>query len=538
MPERLADLGLGTLCEDEEAFMGLVTHVVQEGVPIAGYYDLPYMDLHLGSAQMIVRTERTEGEDGKRVLRPSGFDTHCAGYCVWKVRILDTLKAEDDDPLLKKLLVERPNGQSMATVYVVNADVLPSYRRGEVIDLQTIAFPRYLRYFKDQDEYEASVEPGEDGKKVFASDGLVLPVGLLGKEKDIGKEDCCYIHGIVKRIFPGMVRSGEEECHPYVDCVVETRFGDIEILHRLEGIPQEQRQAMRPGSIVDCVALLSGDAAIPPYDKGIVRSFDNDLKLVAYSFSEGDPERMRPVLAKDFVYHSESSGKHFETADEFIEFSKKVLREGKPCHAKLATLIQPMEEDGPKEGAPRYPVGTRCIALAYEGEKGWDCLVFIDVDDRGDITRIFLSRDRAYRFEVDREPQPKEDDPDVSEPSLAYRSTMIIRAYSLGILRKEIALEDIERFISVDHDELRAQIVPIAKKKADADSFAEAYLAGVAESGASGYDPEEIGKRGRQLYHDLAFHSFRGGWEPDVWLEALMFAKALGTFYPGQTDGE
>lgn len=145
MPLYFESVGLTALAETDEAFDGLVANVVSEGKAIVGYYGLPYLNRHMGQPQFICRTGRDE-ESGK--LKITGIDLHCEGYHSWRVRINEEIKEGlDDDPLGKILLIEPVGHRTMAIVHVVNADVLPSYMRGEVIEVQPIAFATEVHYY-------------------------------------------------------------------------------------------------------------------------------------------------------------------------------------------------------------------------------------------------------------------------------------------------------------------------------------------------------------------------------------------------------
>ena len=69
-------------------------------------------------------------------------------------------------------------------------------------------------------------------------------------------------------------------------------------------------------SRINCLARLSGDAAIYDYEEGMVKNAENNLKLVAYTLEDGDPKRLRSVAAENFHYHSDSSGKDIRDIDE------------------------------------------------------------------------------------------------------------------------------------------------------------------------------------------------------------------------------
>ena len=68
MAYALDNHGLGFLGED---IKDLKHYAVKNGTAIKGYYGLPYFNLHLGEAQLIVRTKPYE-----KNLQATGIDTH------------------------------------------------------------------------------------------------------------------------------------------------------------------------------------------------------------------------------------------------------------------------------------------------------------------------------------------------------------------------------------------------------------------------------------------------------------------------------
>ena len=89
MPLYLENLNLGFFRESEDAFGSLMGLTASEGKGIVGYYNLPYLNKHLGSAQIVLRTgfrEQSDEVDG-RCLQGEGIDTHTAGRRVWEVRV-------------------------------------------------------------------------------------------------------------------------------------------------------------------------------------------------------------------------------------------------------------------------------------------------------------------------------------------------------------------------------------------------------------------------------------------------------------------
>ncbi|MBQ4089306.1 MAG: hypothetical protein IJC56_05420 [Clostridia bacterium] len=498
MPNFINSLGLDFLTDTEESSHGLLAVVAAEGKAITGYYGLPYLNHELGWAQFIENTSRMENGN----LQFESFHTHCCGICEWDVRIVDVICDDSETDLLaKKLLIKTPDGHGAAITHVINADVLPSYEKDAIIRLQMIAIAQYIEYFEDQNAYADSVEASLNGKKLLTAANTLFPIGLFCDEDDPRPKDTTQICGTVKKLFRGKVEIGEDIFYPFIDCVVETQFGDIEILHTIEDVDESQYTNIRVGATVNCIAVLSGDAAINTYIDGCVLDFENDLKLVSYTFSGGDPERMRSAVSDNFEYHSEASGKHFNNIDDFIEFEKYVQANAKPCHPHYATIVEIAEGDEPLD----YPVGTRCLVLTYGDSTDYAAITFVKTDADGKIAEIYLSKDSRYRFQID-DPLPEPDYSDISFEGKDYSDNMIARAHFHGLFSSDIEKEDIQAL----YGKCDSSWIGAAQKKLPIESnesaFAEAFIEGVKHSKATEYNEEELHLIGAQFFKDYNFY--------------------------------
>ena len=413
MANFIENLGFGFLAEDDETADAITAIVANEGKAINGYYGYPYINKHFGHVQFIMRTELN---NEKGTFKMTGMDTHCAGFCVWKVRLTDIdLNPEDADKTEKRVVVSKPytNG-GMAPINIVNADVLPSFMQDDIIDLQVVAFPISFDYFADEDTYADSVTDEFMGKKLLLSEGHVLPSGLLinrnpnseNFEKNNWMDDHVMLRGEVKKLYIGKGKIGEEEFKAYISCIIDTEFGEIEIVHTYDQVKEEQRDKIRVGSMIAGVFVLSGDAAINEYENGIVLDREHNFSLLRYTLAKGAPERLRRVLAEDAVYVSEYNGETFSGADAIIERFKYIHEFGDKFYTHFATIT---EIDEGEEQLP-YEEGTRCIIVARGEEEHYETIAFMDVNEEEYISRIYTSSNSRYRFQVDAPWKPEEEE--------------------------------------------------------------------------------------------------------------------------------
>lgn len=408
----IQNLGLRFLVETEESTGKLIHYVAQEGTPIAGYYGWPYLNKHCGDAQFILRTGRDSAEQN---LHVTGIDTHSAGPCVWNARLYGiTLTPKDADKMQRKCILGRSGDEDgMAVVNIVNADVLPSFLENDEVRLQMVAFPLTISYYRDEDEYADSQPMEEDGETWLVANGSVIPSGLLQNRNPENKDadqhperdDYTLICGTVKSVYWGMTKFGEIENNSYIRCIIETYFGDLELIHTLDQVEKEQQKYIKEGCTVSGVFVLSGDAAIYEYEKGIVRDEEHNLRALRYTLVKGEAQRLGSILAVDALYVSDAARSTYRGRDAIIERLAYVAADdSEECFAQMAVItgVGAGADDLPE---PRYAAGKRCVVLSTEREDNYVSIAFIETDGDGRITELHITTDARYRFRCD--PKPK-----------------------------------------------------------------------------------------------------------------------------------
>ena len=444
MADYLEKLGMDFFRESEESVRSLISYVISEGKAIVGYYGHPYINCHFKDAQIIARTKR---DDEAKRIEFLGMDTHSAGNCVWEVQIgtMD-IDRKDKDILERRCAVRRREDHGgIAVVNIVNADVLPSFEEGENLTLQMVAFPEFIEYFKDEDEYAKSCPEEPNGRKFLLSDGTMMPTGLFRNrspdsedfEKDERLDDLMLVRGTVKGLRNGRLAFGDEEHNAYIRCFIDTEFGELEILHTWDDVKEEQRDNVCAGAIVNCLVTLSADAAIYEYEDGVVLDEEHDLKILRATFNGSDAERMRFVFAENVTYVSESSNATFDGRSAVIDRLKYVEETLKDkCFANMATIVSVDDGD---ERLP-YGPGKRCVVLAYGEETNYESIAFADIDEDGRISKMVISTNSRYHFRIDEKPRPKNPLDDVRVPD-SVMEPIILRARFHGIIDDDITDE-------------------------------------------------------------------------------------------------
>ena len=441
MANFMEHLGLDFLVETEDQVRGLWGYIAQEGKAITGYYGYPYLNQHFGDAQLILRTIRNDEEKRIEVV---GMDTHSSGNCVWEVYLSDmNITRKDADVMERRCVVKRKSdGGGMAVVNIVNADVLPSFDEGTELKLQMIAFPAFIEYFKDEDEYTSAQPESRNGKKWLLSDGTMMPTGLMRNrdpesdefESNEDLDDLMLIRGTVKKLYHGVFELGGEKHNAYLRCIIGTEYGDLEIVHTIDEVKEEHRDNIRVGATVNGAFTLSGDAAIYEYDQGIVLDEANDLSILRSTFAGADPERIRFVFAEDATYLAEYNNTTYTGRDEIVDRLKYVIESADSKHfAHLATIVSVDEGDEPLP----YDVGKRCIVIASGEEHNYETIAFADIDAEGRICKLVTSGNSRYHFHIDEKHKPKTPLDDVEIPKSVVEP-IIMRARFHGVISDDV----------------------------------------------------------------------------------------------------
>lgn len=403
----LENLNMDFFRESEEAFGSLMGLVASEGKAIYGYYELPYINHHLGAAQIIMRTgyrEQTDEVNGK-AYQGLGLDTHISGHTVWKVRLHEmNINRKDADLLEKRVAVTRMNGEGMAVVNIVNADVLPSFMEDDVVRMQVAAYPQIIEYYKDEEDYAEHQPVTSNGQKWLIGEGTVMPTGLMRNrdpnseefEKDENIDDITAIRGTVKHLYLGKITFEGESHNAFILCVIDTDYGELEIVHTVDQVDEELRCNMEVGSTVVMYGTLSADVAIYEYEKGIVKNEDNNLAAMRYMFAGNDADRIRSILSEDVVYLSQSGNKYVGI-DAVINQLKYVKSANPDKYFAHFAIIKSIDEG---EEELEYSVGKRCLILASKEETNYESIAFLDFDDECNISKIVTSTNPRYHFAI------------------------------------------------------------------------------------------------------------------------------------------
>lgn len=412
MANMLKNFGLDFFYEEEDALMGFIGHIAQEGKVLKGYYDTPYFFKPMGNVEFWVKTEKKP--DGN--LHVTGFDSHCGNPCVWNIihSGID-ITPKDASKLERLIMFNRTDTHGgLLPIEVITADILPSLMKDDEVTMQIVALPLQINYYANEDEYAEAQPIDENGKRWMMATGSMAAIPFLYNHapnryeqgKDYETDRYVQFAAIVKKLYHGTFEINGEKHNAFIRCFVDTEYGELEFNHTLEQVPEELRDNIREGAVISGTCILSGDVAIKEYQEGIVKDFEHNLKLMRYTMANGDPERLASVLADNVVYETDTSGKRYVGAREIINRFIYIHNNRDSEYTTYYATITSADGDDME-----YPVGTRCIVLADgEAEDNYESIAFIEVDDSGMISRIKISTDSRYIFKIDCTEKPTKAD--------------------------------------------------------------------------------------------------------------------------------
>lgn len=455
----LESYGLDFLSEDEESMMGTLGYTVQNGRAFTSYHEAPYFYMNMGRVEFWVST--VKDKDGK--LSVSAFHTHCGGNHIWEMICSDIDLTPEASSETERILMMYGNKDEtgMVPVDIFNADVLPSFLKGEKLKLQVVAPCWQVRYYADEEEYASAAFTDDNVKKWSLGVGSLFPLKFLynhttdrykpGKEY-VDDADVCFA-ATVKAVYFGKFKVEGEEHNTFLRCVADTIFGELEFHHTIEQVPEDMRQNIKIGAIISGTCILSADAAIEKYENGVVKDAENNLKLIRYSIEKGENERLRAVLTDKSVYETETSNKSYQGPDAIIAQFNYVHENHDGKYITHSAVITEADEL-----SMEYPIGTKCIILADE-QNNYESIAFVTTNHDGNIEKIKISTDSRYRFQVEEPLQIKTPLDDLEVPK-SVADLIIPRARFHGFLDYDVESDQIlEESISETHKEYAQQML-------------------------------------------------------------------------------
>ncbi|MGN0475841.1 MAG: hypothetical protein ACI4HM_00730, partial [Ruminococcus sp.] len=218
-------LGIDELMSTEKGVLDMMSYVSENGKVIPGYSKDVSIFYSAGNADLFVSA--ILDEENKR-FEAEDFDTHFSNKIVWNVCIEGDITPKDFPKMHKRLIVSKAEDRSsIAVINALNADVLPSFIKGEVIQLQVCGFGLNIDFYENEEEFLDNVETGSNGEKYTIADGVLFPSGLLKGHNpdDIDEnayeyDDYMLFRGTIKALHFGSIEIDGKEIFREPKCII------------------------------------------------------------------------------------------------------------------------------------------------------------------------------------------------------------------------------------------------------------------------------------------------------------------------------
>ncbi len=462
------------MIKDEDSVRSLLLLAAKSGKKILAYSGI-YNNKYYECLQIVVG-EVINYET--KSLEIQSAHTHNTGNSFWKCRVIQEINPKGNGELDMRLLVEPVNGEKCMTVIdVLNADILPSFAPGEIIELQMVAKARSVNFYPDEAAFDqaegqkASNPMSMDGKReervMSLGAGFPMPSGYLQnhtvKDGDDRKaipntddDKWVYLRGPMLRklgyylcLMPG--RGGGMKRVPLAGTCINTYFGKIHIMYNFYGLTSEQQDLIEPGYTVSAVCEIQGDALINEYEEGMVINKKNNLMAVRYALSSGRFARLLPILSENCTLCCEADNETISGSGSIVEYLADKyghLSVADKMHTLYGVVINSDEEIA--ENNMDRKTGDRCVLFgtSSDADDQYDQYAFLDFDEDEMICGIRISNNRHYRTLIYRSWVEMEED------------EMKRKGISLAVLRKERILADYLNRAD-DHDMVKTVLCSI-----------------------------------------------------------------------------
>ena len=430
MSMRMDCFELDHVIEDEKSVRSLLMAAVHGGTPVRAYTGL-YFNKWFKNLQIVVGEVVREEEKALEIV---SSNAHCAGMSVWKCRVKEVITPKDSSELDMRLLVEplsddEHESKSFTVVDVMNAEVLPSYAPGEIIQLQVIAKADKIGFYADEEAFakaegqKVKLPFGENGEKeektLTIAAGYPLPSRFMNNHfkkteeeakaaEFIDEDKWVYLRGKILRTgtYSAIFKGDEEQedvrwILPAIP--VETYFGNVDIMFNATWISEEQKEFVKVGNIISTVCEIQGDTLLYEYDKGMVIDKKNDLMAVRYAFSSGKIKRLLSIMTDNCRFYTDAHDKKIIGKEEIVKYLEEKYRhitEDAHCEQFTAYGFVVNNDEEIEQYGLKHRCGETCIAIGLDDgkQKGWSQFVFLDFDEEEKISGINFINGDHYRF--------------------------------------------------------------------------------------------------------------------------------------------
>lgn len=312
--------------------------------------------------------------------------------CTWDFRILAKINNLEEDCYLIDNNVEGIlNGsKSIATIKLVNKDILPSVLIDDVLKVQVSGFAEEIRFFSEENEpyqkFNYFKNKNENNKAYVAS-----LLDTKSTQDNLIFANHVAIAGIVKEIYVYDFEMFDKKSE-YYGAKIETDFGDLMIYFSEDNIIYCKRGSFKKGSIIECTVSLVGDVYLKREMLKIDYNKENTTRLFRRAFSEENFNYFENIISDDCIYKSvnfEINGKR-----NIIDKLNGLASNNKVSVTLRKCVITKVPENS------ELNIGDECMYYSQKGSSG-HCLTYVRFDDSNKINYIRLLKTNGYSYKFD-----------------------------------------------------------------------------------------------------------------------------------------
>ena len=391
----LHELGLGSICDDEDFFMRVAQYTLENGKFIRGYYG-GYIWLRNGYVEL---NFHVKPEHDRNTI--SGFTSNVSGDQMWQLAVSDDgeifeEEKQDDgyiDPMYHVISFTHPlTHKDHVIIHVVNSDAVPDFDQDDVYTLQVVAIAEKPKYYADYDAYHADPLATIMGKPMYFREDFVTNFMngslVVGKVLRVGKRFADDMHG--NRIY-------------FYAIEVNTQFGILEIMHTEDAVDEDDRSLIKEGSYIKTQCTILGDVAVGKYQNGAIFDLEHIIRRLNYCYNASSFETLYKLLAPGCKLISRYDEIAANGAAEVLALLEAEMRRTEGRGDKIHAIPAKLEGYDHPEGTPlpayEHPIGTPCLAVSHT-KSGIDTFIFIHLNENNRIDEILSAGEKYGDYHI------------------------------------------------------------------------------------------------------------------------------------------
>lgn len=390
----LSNFGLEELFDDQTKRMELIEYIKQNHTISLQGYNCEYINAYSNKKDDSGIQFSLKKEKDKLC---NSIAIHHTNSCVWKFRIMANMSLDlvegfyliDSDCDFDKDCIS-----NQAVIKIINKDILPSVLDSDILSVQVSALARSVMIFSEDNAF------GKEQIEHFSIDGNnQAHIGVLmnynAPQKKIVLSDETLLIGIIKEIRYYETELLKVKGH-YYSVLLDTLFGEILVYFNENQIESLDKDSFCVGSLIQCVATLSGDAYLDKDRLKVELNPENNFRIFRRAFTEENFNILEPILADNCVYSSKNYklvGKSMimDKLNELSSSSKVGVTMRKVTIVKINKRIVKNND---------LSIGDECLYYSESNSSG-HYLSYIKNNRKKQISKIEMVSPDGYDFVIE-----------------------------------------------------------------------------------------------------------------------------------------